>query len=226
MKSKGYKGLGMEGSIARWYAKLTRKNLPDFEELARRMAAGLSLGARVLEIAPGPGYFAIALAKLGNFQVIGLDVSKTFVEIARKNAKEVAVAVDFQQGNASRLPFADGSFDLIVCRAAFKNFSEPVRALTEMRRVLRPGGKAVIIDLRGDAPQEEINKHIEAMKLNSVNAFVTKIAFRHMLLKRAYTREQFEKMIEESGWQKFEIGEAPVGFEISMAKQVDSAGSV
>ncbi len=216
--TKGYKGLGMEGGIARWYAKLTRRSLPEFEQLAQRMAQGLSSGARVLEVAPGPGYFAIALAKLGNFQITGIDVSKTFVEIARKNANDAGVSVDFQQGNASRMPFADDSFDLILCRAAFKNFSEPVQALSEMQRVLRPGGRAVIIDLRRDTPRSEIDRHIDAMKAGAVNAALMKWTFRCMLLKRAYTREQFEKFITASGWQKYEIGEAPVGFEITLMK--------
>lgn len=217
-QTKGYKGLGMEGGIARWYAKLTRKSLPEFEQLAQRMAASLPSGARVLEVAPGPGYFSVALAKRGNVEVTGLDVSKTFVEIARNNAREAGVSVDFQQGNASRMPFASDHFDLIVCRAAFKNFSEPVQALAEMRRVLRPGGRAVIIDLRRDTPQEDINRHIDAMKVGAMNAAFTKLTFRFVLLKRAYTREQFEKMIAEAGWQKYQIGEAPVGFEITLTK--------
>jgi ubiquinone/menaquinone biosynthesis C-methylase UbiE len=218
-QTKGYKGLGMEGGIARWYAKLTRKSLPEFEHLAQRMAASLPSGARVLEVAPGPGYLCVALAKLGNFEIIGLDVSKTFVEIARNNAKEAGVPVDFQQGNASHMPFASDRFDLILCRAAFKNFSEPVHALAEMRRVLRPGGRAIIIDLRRDMlPQEEINRHVDAMNVGAVNATLMKWTFRCMLLKRAYTREQFERFFAESGWQKYEIAEAPVGFEITLTK--------
>lgn len=208
----------MEGGIARWYAKLTRRSLREFEDLAQRMRAGLPENARVLEVAPGPGYFAIALAKLGAFEITGLDVSKTFVEVARKNAQEEGVKVDFQQGNASRMPFADDSFDLILCRAAFKNFSEPVRALVEMRRVLRPGGKAVIIDLCRDTPREEIYKYIDAMKLSAVTTILTKWSFRFMLLKRAYTREEFEQMIADSGWQKYDIHDAPVGFEITLVK--------
>jgi ubiquinone/menaquinone biosynthesis C-methylase UbiE len=218
METKGYKGIGMEGRIARWYAKLTKKSLSEFEELAQRMAASLPAGARVLEVAPGPGYFAIALGKLGRFQVTGLDISKTFVEIAQKNAKEAGVAVEFKQGNAAAMPFADGTFDLILCRAAFKNFTEPVRALQEMRRSLRPGGHAVIIDLRRDAPQSEIDRHVDAMKVGAVNAALTKWSFRFMLLKRAYTREEFERFIAQSGWPKYEIRDAPVGFEITLSK--------
>lgn len=216
--TKGHRGMGMEGGIARWYAKLTRNSLSEFERLAERTAADLSPGARVLEVAPGPGYFAVALAKLGQFEITGLDISKTFVEIARRNAKEQNVAVDFQQGNASQMPFADATFDRIVCRAAFKNFSEPVRALAEMRRVLRPGGKALIIDLRRDTPREEIDRYIGGMNVGATNAALMKWTFRFMLLKRAYTRPEFERMIAESGWQSYEIQDAPVGFEISLQK--------
>ena len=218
MQAKGYKGIGMEGPIAKWYAKITSKDMEDFKALARRMSAGLTEGASVLEVAPGPGYFAIELAKLGRYKITGLDVSETFVEIASKNARDAGVEVDFRRGNASKMPFADGLFDLIVCRAAFKNFSEPVEALREMRRVLRPGGKAVIIDLRKDTPKEEIDAHVDKMKVGAINAAFVKLSFRTMLLKRAYTRADFERFIAEAGFQKFEIGDAPVGFEITLAK--------
>jgi len=218
MQPKGYKGLGMEGGIARWYTKITGKDRAEFEVLAQRMSEGLPAGARVLEVAPGPGYFAIALAKRGMFDVTGLDISKTFVEIARKNAKERGVAASFEVGNASQMRFEENTFDLIFCRAAFKNFSEPVKALEEMRRVLRPGRRAVIIDLRRDASIEEIDRYIEHADMGALNALVTKFAFRHMLLKRAYTRPQFERFIAESGWTQFRIDDAPVGFEITLTK--------
>jgi len=218
MTGKGYKGMGMEGPIAKWYAKATHKDIEEFRTLARRMDERLKPGAKVLEVAPGPGYFAIELAKLGTYNITGLDISETFVEIARKNAREAGVEVDFRCGNASGMPFGDNSFDLIVCRAAFKNFTDPVGALREMRRVLKPGGRAVIIDLRKDAPKEDIDAHIDNMHVGKLNSAFMKLAFRTMLLKRAYTRADFERFIAESGFQKFEIGEAPVGFEVTLVK--------
>lgn len=218
MPSKGYKGMGMEGAIARWYAKTTYKDIADFQALAKRMAETLAPGARVLEVAPGPGYFAIALAKLGTFSITGLDISETFVQIARTNAREAAVDVNFQLGNASAMPFADDSFELIVCRAAFKNFTEPVEALREMRRVLRPGGRAVIIDLRRDTPKEEIDAYIDNLNPGKLNSAVMKLTFRVMLLKRAYTRSDFDRLISESGFQNSLIAAAPLGFEIALVK--------
>jgi ubiquinone/menaquinone biosynthesis C-methylase UbiE len=164
MGTEGYKGMGMEGAIARWYAKTTGKDIEEFKALARRMSEHLAPGASVLEVAPGPGYFAIELAKLGKYNITGLDISVTFVEIARKNAREAGAEVDFQRGDVSKMTFADDSFDLIVCRAAFKNFTDPVGALREMRHVLKPGGRAVIIDLRKDTPKQEIDAHVDKMR--------------------------------------------------------------
>lgn len=218
METKAYKGMGMEGGIARWYAKITRKDYAEFEKLAVRIAAELPAGASVLEVAPGPGYLSIEMAKFGRYSVTGLDISETFVEIARKNAAEADIQADFRRGNASAMPFADAAFDLIVCRAAFKNFSEPVKALAEMRRVLKPGGRAIIIDLRRDTPKEDIDAHVDNMHVGAINAAFIKLSFRVMLLKRAYTRPEFEEFIAESGFTKFDIREENVGFEITLVK--------
>ena len=223
--AKPYKGLGMEGAIARWYASLTKKSLEDFRALARRTAERIPPQSSVLEVAPGPGYFAIELAKLGNYQITGLDISETFVGIARANAAKAGVRVDFRHGNASKMPFANESFNFLLCRAAFKNFSEPQRALEEMHRVLTPCGQAMIIDLRGDASQVSINQAVNEMNLGIVNGILTRLAFRFMLLKRAYTRSEFERMISGTKFSDTAIQENLMGFEILLSRERETAWS-
>src|SRR5262245_7911711 len=115
-RDKGYKGLGMEGRIATWYAKHTWKDLAAFRRLAERFAQDTPADGHLLEVAPWPGYLAIELAKRGQYTITGLDISHSFVEIARANAQKASVQVQFRHGNASAMPFADGTFDLIVCR--------------------------------------------------------------------------------------------------------------
>ncbi len=231
---KGYRGLGMEGLTAKWYAGLTRKSIEDFKALARRVAAELPPGSRVLEVAPGPGYFAVELAKLGashngadtplhisnpsGYRITGLDISRTFVEIARRNALEARVAVEFRHGNAANMPFESRSFDFLLCRAAFKNFTEPLRALQEMHRVLSPGGRALIIDLRKDAPPDSVNKAVDQMHLGAVNTLITKFTFRHMLLKRAYARQEFERLLDQTKFGRVEIREDLIGLELTLHK--------
>jgi ubiquinone/menaquinone biosynthesis C-methylase UbiE len=208
----------MEGGVARWYDKTTRRDLPEFKALARRVADTLVSGAKVLEIAPGPGFFAIELAKIGKYQITGLDISKTFVDIAKRNARQEHVEVDFRRGNASEMPLPEGSFDFVLCRAAFKNFSDPVGALREMRRVLKPEGRALVIDLRKDVGKKSLDGYIRGLKAGALNAFVMKWTFRLMLIPRAYTKQQFQNFIVESGFVKSEIQETPIGFEITLVK--------
>lgn len=210
---KGYRGMGMEGSVARWYEKTTRKDMAGFRRLAARLAARFPEGGDVLEVAPGPGFLSIALAEADKLRVTGLDISKTFVEIAVKNAANAGVRAEFRQGNASEMPFAADSFDLLVCRAAFKNFSAPEKALEEMRRVLRPGGTGLIIDLRHDVPMSEIKRYVSGLGLSMWSRWFTNFTFRFMLLKRAYTSEQMRKMLDGAGFSRVEVTVNAIGME-------------
>jgi ubiquinone/menaquinone biosynthesis C-methylase UbiE len=216
---KPYRGISMEGGLATWYAKITRKDLEEFERLARELARDLPQNARVLEIAPGPGYLSIALAKLGPFKITGLDISQSFVRMASEYAKREGVAARFIHGSASDIPLEDGLFDLIVCRAAFKNFSEPLEALNEMHRVLKPGGRALIIDLRKDASWEEIVTYVDGLDLSAANRWMMKFTFKHMLLKRAYTEAQFTELAAQSDFRSCAINKQPVGMEIALVRR-------
>jgi ubiquinone/menaquinone biosynthesis C-methylase UbiE len=216
---KAYKGIGMEGWIAKWYASNTRKGIEDFRSLARKVAGGLAPGSQVLELAPGPGYFAIELAKVSNYQITGLDISKSFVAMAQRNAKEENVNVDFRLGDAAHTSFTDESFDFILCRAAFKNFSEPLQAIREMHRILKKGGRALIIDLRRDASPSDINQFVDHMGLSWGSRIFTKLTFRTMLLKRAYNREDFEKFVAQTEFHQAEIEETLTGLDVTLRKQ-------
>src|SRR5512138_3502584 len=216
--SKGYKGLPMEGIIASWYAKTTLKDLKRHKLMAKRLVEKIPANGKVLEIAPGPGYFCIELAKLGNYQISGLDISKSFVEIARRNAAKEGLKIDFREGNASAMPFKDNTFDFTFCQAAFKNFSEPVKAIAEMYRVLRPGGLSVIADLRRDAPPEEIEREIKGMRLSWINAFMVRWTFRNMLLKSAYSIDEMKSMASQTPFGKCDIKVDGVGFQVFLRK--------
>jgi len=217
---KPYKGTGMEGWLARWYARTRRNDMEDFRRQARTVVEHLSSGCNVLEVAPGPGFFAIELAKLGDFKITGLDISRTFVEIAMENARNAGVKIDFRLGNASAMPFADESFDFIYCSAAFKNFSEPVKALDEMYRVLRPGGEAMVVDLRKDVSLDQIDAYVKQSGRSRFDAWLTKWVFRCLLIKRAYTEQEFTRMAGQSRFRTCRIGLGPIGIEVRLTKQI------
>jgi ubiquinone/menaquinone biosynthesis C-methylase UbiE len=208
---KAYKGMGMEGGIARWYDKTTRKDMPAVRELAAKIAAMAPAGGTVLEVAPGPGFLSIELAKRG-LDVQAVDISKTFLEIARKNAAEAGAGVVFMRGNAAELPVRKECVDFVVCRAAFKNFAEPVKAMREMLRVLKPGGTALLIDMRRDVSIEELKKYVNGLGVNWFSRKFMMATFRGMLIKRAYPLEEIQRMAEEAEWNDLRIETAPVGF--------------
>jgi ubiquinone/menaquinone biosynthesis C-methylase UbiE len=211
--------MAMEGFIARWYDKSTGKNLDRIHAMAQRVTANAPAGSRILEVAPGPGYLSIELAQTGRYEVTGMDISKTFVEIATAHAKAAVAPVTFREGEAAHMPFEDNTFDFIVCSAAFKNFTEPLRAINEMHRVLTPDGTALILDLRRDASREAVDKEVDRMELNTINTWFTKLTFRAMLLKNAYSRADMERFAAESAFGTGEVKLDGIGFEIWLRKK-------
>jgi ubiquinone/menaquinone biosynthesis C-methylase UbiE len=220
VSSKGYKGVGMNGFIARQYDKSARRDMAElYRTWAAKLAEGVKDGSNVLEIAPGPGYLAIELAKRRNLKIVGLDVSETFVAIARKNAHDAGVHIDFQHGNASAMPFENEKFDFLMCTSSFKNFSEPLKALNEMYRVLKPGGKAWISDLRHDVSDETINSFVrDTMKLSGLNGIFMKYTFKHTLRPRALTGAQFKELIAKTPFSKVDIKENAIDLEVLLGK--------
>jgi ubiquinone/menaquinone biosynthesis C-methylase UbiE len=214
------KGPEMEGPVARWYARIrgTDSQIEAYRKEAMRLTGGLPGGAKILEVAFGPGYLAIELARLGRFQVSGLDISHTFVKIAGQNAREAGVTADFHQGDAAVMPFDADAFDLIVCQAAFKNFVHPGSALSEMHRILRPGGTAVIQDMSSDATHKAIESEVSAMNLGWISSFTTKATL-EMLKRRAYSPAKFEQLAVESPFQTGTITTEGIGLEVRLTKQ-------
>jgi ubiquinone/menaquinone biosynthesis C-methylase UbiE len=107
-------------------------------------------GERVLDVACGTGSVARrAAARVGAAgEVVGLDVNEGMLAVARRAGDGVRPAIEWRPGDAAELPFADGSFDVVVCQQALQFFPDPPRALREMRRVLAPGGRAAVSVLR------------------------------------------------------------------------------
>ena len=223
--AKPYRGLPMEGPIATWYARNAARDAVEYRRAAMRIAGALDEGADVLDVATGPGHLAIELAKLGArlgelgpSRVTGVDISRSFVKIAEENARAASVDVRFQLGNPQALPFVDESFDAVVCRAAFKNFAEPVKALDEMARVLKPGGFGLIMDLNRETPVREIDDYVDKMPTGAINRTMTRFIFKHMLIKRAYAPSDFARMAASSRFGDCEIRSTGIGVDVWLRK--------
>ncbi len=111
--------------------------------------AALSPGDRALDVATGTGDLALELAgRVGpTGQVVGVDFSERMLELARDKVGEAGPTAEFVWANALALPFADGEFDAATVGFGARNFADLERGLHEMTRVVRPGGRVVILEI-------------------------------------------------------------------------------
>ena len=107
--------------------------------------AAVGAGARALDVATGTGDLAVELARrVGPAgEVVGSDFSEAMLERARDKAPHIA----FEWGNALDLPYPDASFDAATAGFGARNFADLHRGLAEMARVVRPGGRVVILEI-------------------------------------------------------------------------------
>jgi SAM-dependent methyltransferase len=122
------------GGYERTFARLTSQTVGVMLD-----AAGVTRGHHVLDVCTGHGVLAAAAAERGAV-VAGLDFAEEVVAVARRNVP----GVEFRQGDAQDLPYLDGAFDGVVCGYGLIHVSDPGRALAEMCRVLRPGGRLAV----------------------------------------------------------------------------------
>jgi demethylmenaquinone methyltransferase/2-methoxy-6-polyprenyl-1,4-benzoquinol methylase len=140
---------GMFGRIARRYDLMNRLMTGGQDERWRRKAVRHVLRAgrgRVLDVATGTGDLAIALANGGALQVVGLDFAAPMIASA-ETKRHGRDDVQFLIGDAMALPFADAAFDGCTVSFGLRNMPDYLAALTEMARVIKPGGRLVCLEL-------------------------------------------------------------------------------
>ena len=125
------------GQDIRWRNKLARM-LPDRERL------------KVLDVATGTGDVILSLFEKNRnvFQAVGVDMSEKMLEIGRRKMRENHLdnVVELQLGDAAQLPFEDAQFDAVTIAFGIRNVYDVDKALQEMHRVLKPGGRALILE--------------------------------------------------------------------------------
>jgi demethylmenaquinone methyltransferase / 2-methoxy-6-polyprenyl-1,4-benzoquinol methylase len=116
----------------------------------RKLVSMLSVAqpSRILDVATGTGDVAILLARLNPEQITGIDISEKMLDLARKKVTEKGLQkiISFKQSDAERIPFSDGSFDAVTVAFGVRNYEDLCKGLSEMKRVLRPGGMMLILE--------------------------------------------------------------------------------
>lgn len=208
---------GVEGYFAIKYAEFAR-NSEEMQNEYRRLAekvVSLFEGGKLLEIGPGPAYVSIEIAKrLPKVEIIGLEISDTMIEIAKKNAKEheVSEKITLKKGDASKMPLEDSEFDFVITSGSLHHWKKPTQVVDEIYRVLRPGCRALVFDLRKDAPKEKVDDFA-----NKIDSKLMRWGLKHSF-KESYTARQIEQMIKSTHFREIEITEEEISMGIMLRK--------
>jgi SAM-dependent methyltransferase len=166
---------------------------PFLRDVATRSLARLSLqhGESVLDVGCGTGVFLPGLAATvgPGGRVVGLDHSAAFLADARKRLTEASLSdqVELVEGDAHHLPFADGTFDAAHCERVLMHLEDPALAISEMKRVVRPGGRVLLAEVYPAAariahPDPEAERLISAELVSGMRNTSMGIAVRGLLV--------------------------------------------
>ncbi len=149
MEQRGFEAVDAEQNPLRFAAYLEvvgdLRVVRDYRERALALLAPAP-GERLLEIGCGTGENALDLARrvLPGGTVAGIDASVTMISEARSNAAKAGLPIDLRVGDAHALDFPDGQFDAVAAERVLQHVGDPARAVAEMARVCRPGGRVVV----------------------------------------------------------------------------------
>lgn len=162
-------------------------------------------GERVLDVATGTGDLAfLEAAAVGpEGEVVAVDFSEGMLQVARRRQRG---AVDFQEGDATDLPFADASFDVVTIGFGLRNVADRAQALREFRRVLRPGGRLMVLDF--STPNSKILKAVHDLFFFGLTRVLGRVVAWHRdaylyladSIRTWMSRDELSKMMLEAGF--------------------------
>lgn len=176
--------------------------------------SGITHGS-ALEIGPGPGYLGLEwLKKTENTMLIAVEISPEMTKIAEKNAREYGLEgrVKYVKGDAHQIPFDDNTFDGLFTNGSLHEWSQPIRVFDEVYRVLKPGAKYFMSDMRRDMNPFVMwfmklmvkPKEIRPGFVSSTNA--------------SYTTDEIRSVLDQSKLKESVVAKTFMGFEITGVK--------
>lgn len=175
----------------------------------RKTVRALELGkdARVLDLATGTGDLALLIAgSVPDSRVVGLDPSRNMLDIAREKVAAAGLAerIELVEGDAEALPFPDASFDGVSIAFGIRNVPDRARALAEMARVTRPGGRVAVLELsepRGGilAPLARFHVHTVVPWMGALLSGAKEYRYLQRSIAAFPPAEEFAAMMETAG---------------------------
>ena len=114
--------------------------------VAEKLRPALDADSTVLDVACGTGDLALVIAEACGARVVGVDFCRPMLDIAARKSSEMSRTIPFVEGDALRLPFADEKFDAATIAFGLRNLSDVAGGLGELRRILKPGGRLVVLE--------------------------------------------------------------------------------
>lgn len=178
----------MDGWIARVYDRGVHEAFRGLvSEMIDDLVEDLSPTRRLLDVGCGPGQFSIMAAeRLPQAQVVGVDLAPTMIELARQHAAASPAndRVRFEVGDAMALPFRDAEFDTVLSSGSIKQWPDSAKGLSEIHRVLEPGGSAFVLEINRQAPAVAV----EAQR-RQLRHWLFRLLFPHVVTQGMSTEE-------------------------------------
>jgi ubiquinone/menaquinone biosynthesis C-methylase UbiE len=190
-----------EGTSAARYARAERPAFGDLDErLCDHAHADLSHARTLLDIGAGPGTFvATAVSRFPSLSAIAVEPSRDFVRMLSRGP---ATAL---RARAESLPLDDASIDVAVSISSIRHVSDRLAALTELRRVVRPGGAAWILELDPSADRRRIRAHAEHLASPFLRA-----TFAPLVLRTAPPAAAIARLARTAGWSSITLDDDPI----------------
>jgi ubiquinone/menaquinone biosynthesis C-methylase UbiE len=207
--------------MASVYEKATRMVIESYysqvaEEIVSKLRSGI-----ILDLGTGPGYLPIEIVKRApSIRIDGIDLTRGLIRIAQKNAVKAGVAdkLHFEVGNAAKLRFEDGSYDMVISTGMLHMLKDPVKVLRECYRVLKSGGGVWIYD------PARVSSQIDKKKWKASLTFRERFLYRLFILfspfnpPHRYNREQAIQMIATTNFKEYQIEEGEDEIKIKLRK--------
>jgi len=195
------------------YNRLIFKAAADYFDALIRLA-GKGAPARILDVGSGAGLVSLRLAQANpDAAVVGIDYALMQVRAAnRLKKKELIRNCSFQQGNAMALPFAEAAFDRVVSVNSIKHWPDPVRGLSEIRRVLCPRGQAFISEADRSASPEALLSFSEKYRAWYIWGALMRWCLENVVFGESYTAAELKTLAEKAGFRDAIVQGAPGPF--------------
>ena len=209
---------GIQGEVTVTQYNQMQRTLRDrgWIETPSLLKHGITNG-QALEIGHGPGYLGLEwLKRTADTRLVGLDISPDMQALAQHNAQEYGLVerTQYHLGSCDKLPFQNDAFDAVFTSGSLHEWANPCGAFNEIWRVLKPGGKYFIADLRRD-----MNSWMQFLLWLTVRPTAMRSGLRTSI-GAAYTPQELQTMLAQTPIKQAQVTSNTIGIEISGVKRV------